>query len=216
MRIGFDIDGTLTNFEKFVFDHAISYMQKNFGMAVVNNNGYDLDEVFDIENQLLSRGYSAVEASTKAKKILNEFWEKYYPKYILEPFRNGVKENINKLYEEGNEIFIISSRKKATENNFKGGFVRNSVKAQLLLNNVKYHKMILLANDEEKLQAIEDNYIDIMVDDKPEMLKKVATFTDAVCINSLYNINHDLPSKVQRVDSYDNYAGGALGFSRTA
>jgi FMN phosphatase YigB (HAD superfamily) len=59
MRIGFDIDGTLTNFENFVFDYAISYMKKNFNMTVVNNNGYDLDEVFDIENQLLSRGYSA-------------------------------------------------------------------------------------------------------------------------------------------------------------
>ncbi len=206
MRIGFDIDGTLTNFEKFIFDNAISYMKKNFNMAVVNDNGYDLDEVFDIENQLLAKGYSAIDAAAKAKKILNDFWEKYYPKYILEPFRNGVKENINKLYEEGNEIFIISSRKKATESNFKGGFVRNSVKAQFLLNNVKYHKMILLANDEDKLQAIEDNYIDIMVDDKPEMLKKVARFTDAVCINSNYNITHDLPNNVKRVDSYDDYA----------
>ena len=204
MRIGFDIDGTLTNFEKFVLDNAITYMKKKYDMDVVNKNGYDIDQVFDVENQLLKRGYSNEEATIKTKQIMNGFWEGYYPKYILAPFRDGVAETLNKLYEEGNEIFIISSRKKATENSIKGRIVRSSIDLQFALNKVKHNHILLFENDEEKLKAIEANYIDIMVDDKPELISKIAKFTDVVCIDSAYNTNHELGINVKRATGYEN------------
>lgn len=203
-RVGFDIDGTLTNFEKFVFSHAVNYMKRKYNMNVVNSDGYDVDKAFDIENQLIERGYSKEEANLKATEILNTFWEKYYPEYILTPFRDGVKETINRLYEDGNEIFIISSRKKSTENTPKGKFVKGSISFQLLFNQIKYHHLLLFENDEQKLQAIKDNYIDIMADDKPELLSKIAEFTDAVCINSAYNIKFNLPNNVKRANNYVN------------
>ncbi|MDD2203322.1 MAG: AMP-binding protein [Bacilli bacterium] len=203
MKIGFDIDGTLTDFEKFVFDNAITFMKKKYNMNIINENGYDLDQVFDIENQLLKKGFSIEEAATKTEQIMNDFWERYYIKYILTPFREGVVETINRLYAEGNEIFIVSSRKRATEDSFKGKIVRSSIDLQFALNKVKYHHLLLFENDKEKLKAIKNNYIDIMVDDKPELISQIAEFTDAVCITSSYN-NYEFTPDVETVDGYNH------------
>ncbi|MDD3341894.1 MAG: class I adenylate-forming enzyme family protein [Bacilli bacterium] len=203
-RIGFDIGGTLTNFEKFVFDHAVRYMSVKYDMNIVNPNGYNINQVFDVENQLMKRGFTKEQAHLKTQEIIDVFWSKFYPKYILTPFRNGVKETINKLYDENNEIFIFAPRKKSIENTLKEKFVKGTINFQFLTNHVKYHHILLLDNDQQKLEAIKDNYIDIMVDDKPEVINNFSKFTDGVCINNLYNASFSLPENITRVNGYED------------
>ncbi|UWG96972.1 hypothetical protein LPY66_19215 [Dehalobacter sp. DCM] len=203
MRIGLDIDGTLTDFEKFILDNSSKYMKNKHDLDIININGYDVDEVFDIENELIKRGCYNELASRKNKEILSDFWKKYYLKYcIFTPFRNGAKETIKKLYNEGHEIYIFSSRKNTCDNSLLGKFVRNTTKLQLLINGIIFHKLFLFPNDEEKIAAIRNNNINLMIDDKPKLIEEVSKFTNVFCINTNYNQNCSIRPEVHRINDF--------------
>lgn len=205
MRYGFDLDGTLTDFGKFVLENAPKYMKSKYNMDIINLNGYDVDQVFDIEQELIKKGFSKEQAALETDKILSEFWEKFYAKYsLMTPFRNGVKKTINRLYEEGNEIFIFTSRKKTCNKGLLGEVMRKTTKLQFALNKVKYTEIIFLPDDDEKIDVLKKYNIVVMVDDKPELMAPINEFTDVICVNCDYNINHDIPDSVYRVDGYEN------------
>lgn len=188
-RIGWDIDGTLTKFDEFVLREATKYMKAKYDMDVVYPDKYDLDLVFDVKNVLIQRGYSEEKATFESERILKDFWNLYYPKYCLEPFREEVKETIEKLKADGDENFAISSRKKTTEESVLGRTVRGMALLQIMLNGVPFDRVIFAENDEEKLKIIKRNYIDIMIEDKPEMITEVSKFTEAICVSNPYNKN---------------------------
>lgn len=206
MRIGFDLDGTFTNFEKFVLDNAIDFMQKNYGMSVKNKYGYDIDQVFDVANVLMERGLSKEQAIMKSYEVTSHFWEKFYISYsLLTPFRKYVKETIDKLINDGHEVYIFTSRKKTCEDSLIGKIVRSTTKMQFLLNKTKYTKIMFFASDEEKLKALSQYDLAVMVDDKPELIEEIDKFTKVICINSSYNINHNIPESSYRANGYENY-----------
>ncbi|NLM63533.1 MAG: hypothetical protein GX190_04395 [Mollicutes bacterium] len=211
MRIGFDIDGTLTPFERFVLVNGKKYMNKKYNMNIRNVYGYDIDQVFEVAQVLMERAnakgqnLSLEEAFVKSEEIMEEFWNKYYLKYsLLTPFRTGVGQTLNKLYSDGDEIYIFTSRKKACEDNFKGKVVRETIKLQFILNGAKYTQLILAPSDERKIEVIKEYNLSAMVDDKPELINEYAKFTTPICINNNYNINHVFPNNVYRANGYEN------------
>lgn len=203
-RISWDIDGTLTNFEEFVLKNGSKYMKQKYNMDVVYPDKYDLDLVFDVENVLIQRGYSKEEAKQESDKILKDFWNVYYPKYCLEPFRKGVRETIERLKADGDEIFVISSRKKTTEKSFIGKIVKGMALLQFILNGVPYDKIIFAETDKEKLEIIKRNYIDIAIEDKPELIEEISKFTDTVCMSNKYNQN-TTGSKATTFENWNMY-----------
>lgn len=62
MKIVFDIDGTLTNYNEFVKNKAIPYIKSKYQLEVINPNALEIEDVFDIENHA----------------ILNDFWYKKF------------------------------------------------------------------------------------------------------------------------------------------
>ena len=76
MKIVFDIDGTLTNFEKFIIENK-KYIEQKYFIELTNLYGYDVDEMFDIKNKF----QDVNEGKEKSKEIMNDFWDKYYFKY---------------------------------------------------------------------------------------------------------------------------------------
>lgn len=52
MNIIFDIDGTITDFEKFVLKRATPYIKKKYGIDATNLDGYDIDQVFELEKKI--------------------------------------------------------------------------------------------------------------------------------------------------------------------
>ena len=137
MKITFDIDGTLTNFEKFILDNQ-NYITKKYNIKLTNYDGYDIDEMYEIKDKLIERNYTEKEAENKANEIMNKFWNKFYLKYLLTPFRKGVKNTLNSLEKYGNEVIIITSRRKACDKNLIGFFVRMSTILKFRLSNVVY------------------------------------------------------------------------------
>lgn len=207
MKVIFDIDGTLTEFEDFVLAHANEYMKKNYAMKPVNYDGYDLDQVYALQDYYIKQGSSYEEAAALSNEAMGKFWEMKYLNYILTPFKAGAKETINKIVDKDIPVEFCTSRRKATEDNFKGKFVKNTIYLQLLLNLGIRPNLKKFAGDEEKTNYIlaHDNHL-VLVDDKPELLQSIANSDniDGICIDSAYNRNFSLPSKVIRAKSYLN------------
>ena len=49
MRIVFDIDGTLTDYNKFVQKRAVKYFKSKYGMEVVNANALEIEDIFEMK-----------------------------------------------------------------------------------------------------------------------------------------------------------------------
>ena len=52
MKIIFDTDGTLTDFNKFVKDNAINYFVNEYGMEIKYPNELEIEDIFDIMNMV--------------------------------------------------------------------------------------------------------------------------------------------------------------------
>lgn len=209
MNIIFDIDGTITDFEKFVLKRATPYIKKKYGIDATNLDGYDIDQVFELEKKYQELGTSPELAKAYSDKVMNRFWEANYLAYVFAPFKKGAKETVDRLIKENVDIEFCSSRKKSTQKDFKGRFVRNTIKLQLLLNLGRRHKVNFFEDEESKMNYILSKESIIIVDDKPELLKMIDSYEtiDGVCINASYNKeeNFNLPNKIHRVNGYENY-----------
>lgn len=204
--IGFDIDGTLKNFELFVLKNGVSYFKNfsNFAFEQKNLKGYDLDQVYDLKNQFFKCGFYPEQAEIETEKTLSSFWNIYYLKYcFFTPFRDGAREFITDLYKDGYKIDIYTSRKKTCENSLLGSFVRFSTKMQFVMNDTPYTTINFFENDDDKIEGILTAKPIIMVDDKPEILQPISKEIDCICVNSSYNCDYSFPSNVNRIDEFD-------------
>lgn len=152
MRIGIDIDNTLTEVQeelnKAAFEYAISLGKK------IDN--YD-NPMEDIKNN----------GDTYRKKFQFEYEElKYFLKNIQENITNNAtprenaKEVIDKLKKEGHEIYIITAR----DSEFHDDPYKYS-KYWLDKNKIYYDKLIV--NAREKSSVCEKEKIDLFIDDQP-------------------------------------------------
>lgn len=168
MRIGIDIDGVLTDFEKWQLDYGSKFFLK-YGKAICNVNGYDSDTVFNI-----------------SKEKDDEFWNTYLYQYVKEePARKFAGEVIDLLKKEGFEIYIITARYLTSENTEIGEEMRNIVIEWLKKNAIHYDKIIF--SPEEKLQICKDNSISIMIEDKVENINSISKVMPVICFDAKYN-----------------------------
>lgn len=173
MRIGIDIDDTITN-TTFDIDACASLYDKNL---TINKEAYYFEERYKWP-------YEKCE----------EFWHKYVDKIMS---NTSVKEDaslyINKLYEEGNTIYIITAR-----NNKYSTNVIDITKSYLDKHGIKYHYLITDSNN--KGSVCIENKIDIMVDDSPYQAYDLDEFgIKYVLFNNDYNKNIDC----KHVDSWE-------------
>ena len=184
MRIGIDIDGVLTDIERFQLDYGSKFFAK-YNKFVINPKGYEPYEVFDVEVQL----------DTK-------FWDEYYLHYLkTDCMRRFASEIINKLKDEGNEIYIITARH--ADNIITDKESSLLTKAWLDKNEVKYDKLIF--SPEDKLNICLKNNIDIMVEDKPTNINIISTKIPVICINAEYNQNCNRNNIYRAYSWYDVY-----------
>ena len=58
MKIIFDLDGTLTDFNQFIQENAIDYFCKKYHMEVMKSDALEIEDIFDIQKVLENSGYS--------------------------------------------------------------------------------------------------------------------------------------------------------------
>ncbi len=169
MRIGIDIDGVLTDLEKWQLDVASKYMVENFNQSIVDYQGYTTDIIYGI-----------------SKKQNQIFWDKYRDDYTQNTVaRNFASEVINRLSREGHEIYIITARIFTDEQSDRGEKMRTTVKKWLKDNNINYNQLIF--SPEDKLEICLENLIDIMIDDRVANIETISTEIPVVCYHANYN-----------------------------
>lgn len=172
MRIGIDIDDVITDTSGTMSKYILKYDKdkKIVPYLVEIMRG----EIPDIAKQFLEDNALKIFSSANVK--------------------DNAQIIISKLLNDGNEIYIITSR---GEKNYKGSkkltldFLKN--------NNIKYTKLIL--NCFEKAKICKENNIDILIDDSVkycEDYKKIGG--QSILFTS--EINKSINTDIQRVDNW--------------
>lgn len=169
MRIGIDIDGVLTDIEQWQLDYGSEFIFEKYHKEIINSEGYDIEEIFNVD-----------------KKAEDEFWEKYLYEYAKnEPARKFASEVINKLKDDGKEIYIITARYLTNRDTAEGQRMREIVKKWLKENKIYYDKIIF--SPEDKVEICQKNNIDVMIEDKVENINNISKNIPVICFNARYN-----------------------------
>lgn len=173
MKIGIDVDGVLTDIEKFQLFYGKKFFKNKYDMEVKNPTAYDIKQIFNCSDK-------------QSKK----FWSKYIWKYcIKQEMREYAKEEIDKLRED-NDIYIITSRVYTTDNGIKGALFRGMLKFWLRKNRFKYDKIFFCSEkntSKEKLNICLKEKVDILVDDNPDNLLLIKKEIPVICFSATWN-----------------------------
>ncbi|MDD3340903.1 MAG: hypothetical protein PHN72_01710 [Bacilli bacterium] len=172
MRIGIDIDGVLTDVDRFSMDYFNKYLVDNNISYKIGTSHYNICCTFNV-----------------AEEVEDAFWDEYLDFYTTEEHaRPCASEVIKKLKKENHEIYIITSRYLTDRNDQKGQMMRNAVKKWLSDNKISYDKIIFsVEKDNKKTKCCLDNNIDLMIEDKPGNIMKLSTILPVICFDTNYN-----------------------------
>ena len=183
MRIGIDIDDTMTDIKEKLTKAAIKYAKSlNKDIQSIDNN--DIVDIFNNGNIY--------------QKLFNFNHEEL--KYFLGPIQEEITNNavprencakvINNLHKDGHEIYIVTAR----DNEFhKDPYLYS--KEWLEKNKIYYDKLIVNARD-KKIACLENN-IALLIDDSISNCLNVANVgIDAIIIGNKNN------STIKSVDNW--------------
>lgn len=186
MRIGIDIDGVLTDEHRFIIDYGTKYLNDEGIRYTFHQDIYDSPNSFEI-----------------TKDQYDAFWRKYLVYYsensLIRPFASEV---IQKLKQENNEIYIITSRSFTTYENEYQQKMQNIVKKWLAKNNILYDEILFSTN---KAEIVKKMNIDVMVEDKPENILVIAKIIPVICYNHPYNEKLADANIIRAYSWYDIY-----------
>lgn len=176
MKIGFDIDDTITNSSEVFVKYATQYNYLKSIKFPINTNELDLTLAFgwDEENK-------------------KEFNKLYLKKVLNEAIPNkDVISVINCLKKQGNMIFLITAR-----NNSEISNMYSITKKWLIKNQVNYDYLFI--NCADKLTVCVKNDIDVFVDDNISTCKNIYenSKTNVLIYTTKYNQN--INTKFMRV-----------------
>ena len=184
MNIGFDIDGVLTNFEKFVATYGCKFLKttiKNIKISQINDD--DIAEMFNCDLETEER-----------------FWNEYIKVYCTEySARLGLAEMMTELRKKHN-IIIITNRSASM---VPTDTMISWVKGWLEKEKIPYDKIVF--NHGSKLQACLDNKIDVMIEDSPKHIKELSQYMNCICFDSHYNTECEGENIRRCYSSYDLY-----------
>lgn len=171
MRIGIDIDGVLTDIERFVADYGTKFCIENNLPINIKSGEYDEYKTFNW---------------TEEKAI--EFWNKYIIYYATKyQAREFASEVIQKLKEEGHEIYLITARNDYGVPKEYIGKMKEIVPQWLKDNNICYDKIIY--TEGSKLPYCVGNYIELMIEDWDKNVKEISIKIPVLCFDCGYNKN---------------------------
>lgn len=150
MKIGIDIDGTITDLHKEIIKYGIQYNNYICGRGIKNENAYRISEIFDWDKDDCVKFKRYIQM-----KILN----------IIKPRVDAV-EYLNNISKIGHKIYIITGRKSTEMND-----TYHETLDWLRINKIPFDKFII--EEENKGKACIENNIDVFVDDSIKHLNKV-------------------------------------------
>lgn len=176
--------------------------------VLIDDDTYRLDTMtkYAFENNLPKLEYPYAYESKNAwdKDTKWDYKQKYFFDYIKDaPIRRYAKEIIQKLHDEGHKIVIITGRYKTKEKSELGDQIRKDTVNWLNKNDISYDKICYA--DCPKTNEIQENNIDIMIDDSPEILEAATKITKVLCYDNRYNSDLNYENMVRVFSWYDIY-----------
>ena len=199
MRIGIDVDGVLTDIERYMWDYGAKYLMELGEEICIDHTQYYSSDVF---------GWDA----NRDKLYWDEIFEDYSKQVDIRRFASDM---IRKLKKDGHEIYIITARGRVGEVTEKEKKKSNKMLEKWLkVNKVKYDKLIF--TNEDKLSTCLENEIEVMIEDSPNNIKQLSKKIPILCMHSSYNTKvrgknivrchtwHEIYDKINR----STYKGG--------
>ena len=193
-KIGFDIDDTLTRSEDFVVDTAREWYLREFGR--------------NLPGPIRKEKYSFEEKSPSlTKRECDLFMTYYFPIGVKEcPFRPGVQTLFKRLKELGYGVEIVTRRDDTYNDgctSYKGPVMKADTLERFKKNNLFPDKFHFRCFD--KLDAMEKNDIDILVEDHPSNINRVATSRPVIIMTCGWNRGLETsPDKhTWRIENFD-------------
>ena len=170
MNIGIDVDGVLVDLETKMLTYGTKFsVENNLNIEVKPEEYWETKKFNWLANQE------------------QEFWNKYLVKYVRESEpREFASEVIEKLMQEGNNIYIITARNEYGMPKEYYGKMQEFTKEWLDKNKIKYYKLIF-KSDKEKLQCCLDNKVDIMIEDSPSNILDISKKVKVIKYDCPYN-----------------------------
>ena len=186
MNIGIDIDGVLTDYERYAIDYGTKMsVEKNWPIKIDVSEYMEID-AFDWDN-----------------KQAEMFWDKYFINYLTKSSaRVFASEIIDKLKKEGHKIYLITARDDDEMSEEFYGQMQPITKEWLKKQNIKYDKIIF---KKEKLQPCIENNIDIMIEDSPQNIEKLSKNIKVIKFDCQYNKDVDNENVITAYSWYHIY-----------
>ena len=170
MNIGIDIDGVLTDIEKFMMDYGTKFC---------------LEEGLEIDIKEID--YSEIKTFHWTQEQADKFWEKYlagYVQYTLQ--REFASDIIKMLKDEGNKIYIITARNEYGLSTEYYGKMKQLTKEWLIKQDINYDE-IIFTTDKEKIQKCIENNINVMIEDSPGNIQDISSKIKVIKFDCQYN-----------------------------
>lgn len=181
MRIGIDLDDTITKTDEILFKYAKIYNEEEKILFNINREEWNLTKAF---------GWN--------EENIKEFFSKYLKSIYEEAeIKENAKEKINVLKDDGNKIIIITARDTKSLKE-----VHEVCKDWLINNKINVDKIVV--DGEDKAQKCLENKIDIFIDDNICNCENVYNNLKipVLLMNSRYNKDYQNP-KIKRVYNWN-------------
>lgn len=185
MNIGFDIDGVLTDFEKFVIDYGSKYLHK----IPKNYDGLEISEVFDVD-----------------RSVENLFWKEMIYEYATSyKSRSNSDKLFHKLKADGHKVYIITNRcTNLSYCDISIKEMKNLVKNWLDNEGIIYDE-IIFNKTKSKLLTCQKLDIEVMVEDQLDHITELSPYLKTICFKSNYNKNSNLKNLIYVNDMIELY-----------
>ena len=166
MKIGIDIDDTLTSFSDIYYSELQKWLLKK-GIIKYGDN-------------ILSKDVKDISFDFKM------FWNECMLDIALNiDCKNGASEIINKLLSEGHEVYIITAR----SNNFFNNYIENTIE-WLKKRNINYTDSYFNSND--KIDVMKFLQLDVMIDDNKQVMDNVLDLNiRGIIMNTMFNYDYN-------------------------
>lgn len=191
MRIGIDIDGVLTDVERWQLDYGSKFYYERYQKEIVDFEGYDTNQIFNVDD-----------------KLDEEFWREYFKEYSLNvEARKFANEVIDKLKQDRHQIYIITARGSLLSHSADVMSIEEN--QQIVLNwlknnHINYDKIIF--SPEDKLDICKENNIDLMIEDKVDNINKISKIIPVICFHAGYNKDCKNSNIIRCYSWYDIYS----------
>lgn len=168
MRIGIDIDNTITHTRELIYDYGVQFNQENHIQANCSSDGYKIEDIFHWDDKL---------AASFMDKYLISIYENVQPKI-------GALDVLSYL-QRNHEIFLVTARNKYHP------YIEQTTLNWLEKYKIQYDELLMNTTNNmhhcSKLDTCMEKKLDLMVEDHHDISLEISQQLPVIMFDYPYN-----------------------------